>query len=248
MPFAPAGLITLTTDFGTKDPFAGSVHLAVVDPGVGTARGVVLAHAGSHVLLAPDNGLLPEALRDDPDVEWRVMDPDLPARLELGPSSPTFHGRDLFGPLAAALASGALPPADFGRPAPPEDPAPLPRALQDAAGVVGQVVLADHFGNLFTSIHAAQVAGCRQPTRGRRPRVAAAGDLRRSIRGHAARAGQRLRPAGAGAQRGQRCSAPRPRRGRRRPAAGRAAYLNITRYLLHQLQTRKGRKNEQRQD
>lgn len=208
MPFAPAGLITLTTDFGTQDPFAGivsgrilsrfpaarivdlshgmppgradlagfwlarawrdfpagSVHLAVVDPGVGTTRGVVLALAGSHLLLAPDNGLLPEALRDYPDVEWRAMDADLPARLELGPLSRTFHGRDLFAPLAAALASGALLPGDFGCPAQPRDPVPLPRPLQDAEGVAGQVVLADHFGNLFTNIDAAQVAGCRQPT------------------------------------------------------------------------------------
>lgn len=207
MSFAPAGLITLTTDFGTEQPFAGivsgritrlfrdariidlshgmprgrpdlagfwlgrawrefpagTVHLAVVDPGVGTARGVLLAIAEDHLLLAPDNGLLPEALRDCADPKWLAMSPDLPARLELDPLSHTFHGRDLFAPLAAALASGALHPREFGTPATPLDAAPLPGPLRDADGVTGRVLLADSFGNLFTNIGAAFVEGCRQP-------------------------------------------------------------------------------------
>jgi len=208
MSFAPAGLITLTTDFGTEQPFAGimsgritrlfgdariidlshgmprgrpdlagfwlgrawrefpagTVHLAVVDPGVGTERGVLLAIAEGHVLLAPDNGLLPEALRDCAHPRWLAMSPALPARLNLGPLSHTFHGRDLFAPLAAALASGALHPGEFGTPATPSDPIPLPGPLRDAEGVHGRVLLADRFGNLFTNIGAALVEGCRQPT------------------------------------------------------------------------------------
>jgi S-adenosyl-L-methionine hydrolase (adenosine-forming) len=207
MPFAPNGLITLMTDFGTADPFAGimrgrilgrfpaarivdlshgipagradlagfwlarawldfppgTVHLAVVDPGVGTDRGVVLALAAGRLLLAPDNGLLPEALRTWPEVRWFAMDPQLPARLELVPLSRTFHGRDLFAPVAAVLASGGLAARDFGMPAEPRDPAPLPVPVRDADGIIGQVVLADHFGNLITNIGADLVAACRQP-------------------------------------------------------------------------------------
>lgn len=208
MSFAPGGLITLTTDFGTADPFAGivsgrivsnfpgariidlshgmprgrpdlagfwlahawrefppgTVHLAVVDPGVGTARRVLLALAAQRALLAPDNGLLPEALRGCSDVEWLGMDAGLPARLGLGPLSRTFHGRDLFAPLAAALASGRLAPGDFGAATEPCDPAPLPQPRHDADGVAGRIVLADRFGNLFTNIDAARVTACLQPT------------------------------------------------------------------------------------
>ena len=208
MAFAPAGLITLTTDFGTADPFAGilrgrilgrfpaarmidlshdmprgradlagfwlarawrefppgTVHLAVVDPGVGTTRGVMLALVNEHLLLAPDNGLLPEALRDCPAARWLAMTPDLPDRLELGPLSRTFHGRDLFAPLAAMLAAGALAPDDFGASASPLDPRPIAAPLRDADGLAGQVVLADHFGNLFTNIDAQLVAACPQPS------------------------------------------------------------------------------------
>jgi S-adenosyl-L-methionine hydrolase (adenosine-forming) len=207
MAFAPAGLITLTTDFGTSEPFVGimrgriftrfpaaqvidlthgipagradlagfwlarawhefppgTVHLAVVDPGVGTARGVLLAAVAGRRLLAPDNGLLPEALRGTGSVRWHRMAEDLPARLGLGPLSRTFHGRDLFAPLAAELATGALALVDFGPTVDPLDPAPLPLPSRDEQGILGQVLLTDSFGNLFTNIGAAEVAACRQP-------------------------------------------------------------------------------------
>lgn len=207
MPFAPTGLITLTTDFGTLDPYAGivrgrilgrfpgarvvdlghgipagrpdlagfwlarawldfppgTVHLAVVDPGVGTARGVMLALTAERLLLAPDNGLLPETLRGWPNVHWFAMDPQLPARLGLGSLSRTFHGRDLFAPVAAAFASGELAPEEFGVPALPRDPAPLPSPGRDVDGVLGQVVLTDRFGNLITNIGEDLLVECRQP-------------------------------------------------------------------------------------
>jgi S-adenosyl-L-methionine hydrolase (adenosine-forming) len=142
----------------------GTVHLAVVDPGVGTRRGVMLACVAEHLLLAPDNGLLPEAMRHQTDVAWRAMDVELPARLGVGALSRTFHGRDLFAPLAAELASGALVPEDFGPEASPADPLPVPVPAREPGGVAGRVVLADRFGNLFTNIGADLVASCRQPT------------------------------------------------------------------------------------
>ncbi|NHA13596.1 S-adenosyl-l-methionine hydroxide adenosyltransferase family protein [Thioalkalivibrio sp. XN279] len=207
MPFAPTGLLTLTTDFGTSDPFVGimkgrilgrlpgahivdlthaippgradlggfwlaqawtefppgTVHLAVVDPGVGTERKVVLAECHGQLLLAPDNGLLPEALRAGRTPAWRIMRPDLPARLGLGPLSRTFHGRDLFAPLAGLLAAGELEPAGFGPAGLPQDPNPLPRPLSSPGRIRGRVVLADHFGNLITNIAAPLLHGFRQP-------------------------------------------------------------------------------------
>lgn len=80
---------------------AGSVHVAVVDPGVGSARRVLAARQGGHAFLAPDNGLL--ALVLDEGAEVRALDV---ARFALPRVSRTFHGRDVFSPAAAALASG----------------------------------------------------------------------------------------------------------------------------------------------
>lgn len=141
----------------------GTVHLAVVDPGVGTGRGVVLAQCRGHVLIGPDNGLLPEALRGEAGVHWRRLEPALPSRLGLGPLSHTFHGRDLFAPLAGLLAAGELDPAGFGPPVDPADPRPLPRAVADGDRVEGEVLLADRFGNLFTNVDAALLAGMSRP-------------------------------------------------------------------------------------
>lgn len=142
----------------------GTLHLAVVDPGVGTDRGVVLAAAGHQLLLAPDNGLLPEALREIRDVNWRRMDPELPARLGLLPLSATFQGRDLFAPLAAELACGALTVEAFGPAATPVQGELLPPPQRSAGQLSGRVVLVDHFGNLITNIPAAWIAALRQPT------------------------------------------------------------------------------------
>mgnify|MGYP001244297357 FL=1 len=141
----------------------GAVHLAVVDPGVGTRRGIALAECRGHVLLAPDNGLLPEALRGIDGATWRRLDPALPGRLGLGPLSRTFHGRDLFAPLAALLAAGELEPDGFGPACEPADPRPLPRAVAKGDTVRGQVLLADGFGNLFTNIEVALLARMSRP-------------------------------------------------------------------------------------
>lgn len=142
---------------------AGTVHLAVVDPGVGTARGVALAECGNQLLLAPDNGLLPEALRGSSGVAWRVLDPGLPDRLGLGRLSRTFHGRDLFAPLAALLAAGELEPGDFGPTASAVDPRPLPRPRRTDDQVQGEILVADRFGNLISNIDAGLLRGLDRP-------------------------------------------------------------------------------------
>jgi S-adenosyl-L-methionine hydrolase (adenosine-forming) len=124
-----------------------SVHLAVVDPGVGTGRGMVAVEAGGQVLVGPDNGLLVWAAEALGGVE-RVHALQNPAyRLE--PVSRTFHGRDVFAPAAAHLAAG-VEPGELG---PELDPGRLVRleravARVDGGRVRASVVAVDHFGNL----------------------------------------------------------------------------------------------------
>jgi S-adenosyl-L-methionine hydrolase (adenosine-forming) len=124
-----------------------AVHLAVVDPGVGTGRGAVAVQAGGQVLVGPDNGLLGWAAEALGGVE-RVHALQNPAyRLE--PVSRTFHGRDLFAPAAAHLAAG-VDPAELG---PEMDPGRLVRLERTGPQVDGDrvrasVVAVDHFGNL----------------------------------------------------------------------------------------------------
>jgi S-adenosyl-L-methionine hydrolase (adenosine-forming) len=124
-----------------------AVHLAVVDPGVGTGRGMVAVQAGGQALVGPDNGLLMWAAEALGGVE-RAHALANPA-YRLDPVSRTFHGRDVFAPAAAHLAAG-IDPAELG---PEVDPAGLVRLERAAARVGagrvgGSVVAVDHFGNL----------------------------------------------------------------------------------------------------
>ncbi|HEY6058941.1 MAG TPA: SAM-dependent chlorinase/fluorinase [Gemmatimonadales bacterium] len=120
---------------------AGTVHLAVIDPGVGTARRALAAQAGGHCFVGPDNGLL-SGLPDD------VRFVKLPV---LRDASPTFHGRDVFAPAAARLAAGARLD-DLGPPVTDvvQIAAAAPRVAESA--VLGEVVYIDHFGNLISNI------------------------------------------------------------------------------------------------
>ena len=124
-----------------------AVHLAVVDPEVGTARGMVAVEAGGQVLVGPDNGLLVWAAEALGGV-GRVVALENPA-YRLTTVSRTFHGRDVFAPAAAHVAAG-VDPGELG---PEVDPARLVRLERPAARVDGERVLAsvvavDHFGNL----------------------------------------------------------------------------------------------------
>jgi S-adenosylmethionine hydrolase len=130
----------------------GTVHLAVVDPGVGTARrGVALAAEG-HLLVGPDNGLFTPFLTSG---GWRAFE-IAEADYRLPIVSRTFHGRDLFAPAAAHLALG-LDPARLGPPVTDPVRLPWPEVRAVAGAVAGAVVHADRFGNLITSIHARSV-------------------------------------------------------------------------------------------
>lgn len=125
---------------------AGTVHLAVVDPGVGSARRLLLAEGPRACHLAPDNGLLSPLFPSCPVV--RAADrPDL----YLSGPGQTFHGRDRFAPLAAALLRGE-PPSSLGPAI--ADPVVLapPPPRRETSGLAGRIVQIDRFGNLITDI------------------------------------------------------------------------------------------------
>ncbi len=122
---------------------AGTVHLAVVDPGVGGARAALALGAGGHYFVGPDNGLFTPVLPGADQI----------AELPLPPSaSATFHGRDVFAPAAAAIAGGT-PVSRLG-PAPRTAPICLPLAAprREGESMVGEVVYVDRFGTLVTNL------------------------------------------------------------------------------------------------
>ncbi|HZJ53150.1 MAG TPA: SAM-dependent chlorinase/fluorinase [Myxococcaceae bacterium] len=149
VPFARFRLLTVAPFFP-----AGTIHVAVVDPGVGTARRAVAIRCRSgSCFVGPDNGLLSGALEADPPLGavelteprfWRTETP-----------SATFHGRDVFAPVAAHLARGvtlealgaALPPDRLVR-LELQGPTPVP------GGAEGAVQAADRFGNLISNVPA----------------------------------------------------------------------------------------------
>ena len=150
---APQNVVAAAYTLKAAFPFfpQGTIHLAVVDPGVGTGRDIVAVACAGHLFLAPDNGLLGPTLADHPPhAGYRVENENLFRH----PVSRTFHGRDVFAPVAAHLALG-LPMKALGRALDFEQLQSLPvRApMMDAFGTLeGEVVGVDHFGNLITNI------------------------------------------------------------------------------------------------
>jgi S-adenosyl-L-methionine hydrolase (adenosine-forming) len=125
----------------------GTVHLAVVDPGVGSARRPLVLRTVSALFVGPDNGLLwPAAARDGAPEAWEI-DRTTWER----PLSATFHGRDLFAPAAARLAAGE-PPEAFCHPF--TDPLRLnwPPPQRQGRKIVGEVLAIDRFGNGITNL------------------------------------------------------------------------------------------------
>ena len=188
---APA-IITLTTDFGLRDAYVGSmkgvilsihphvrivdithelpahrilpaacflreacprfppgtVHVAVVDPGVGGHRTPLLLKIDDRFYVGPDNGLFGLLMADLPlQGAWRLE------RREhfLQPVSSTFHGRDIFAPVAAHLAAGT-PPDAFGPPTADPSSLSLPTHHEETGTLRGEVVYIDRFGNCITNL------------------------------------------------------------------------------------------------
>ncbi len=138
----------------------GTVHLTVVDPGVGTQRGMVLLETGGQLFVAPDNGLLHAVWHSRAASEtccWRTFNFTDLADLNLPQPSHTFHGRDIFAPLAAELSAGRIAPESIGNLTQP----PVQVALYP--GTSGQIVSIDHFGNLLTDLDASILNQFSQP-------------------------------------------------------------------------------------
>jgi S-adenosylmethionine hydrolase len=138
---------------------AGTVHVAVVDPGVGGARAIAAVQGEGHLFLAPDNGLLAPVLEAlDSPVSRQVTDAALRA-IGVGQVSATFHGRDIFAPLAAELAAGRLRPDELGEAGADLVPGWIEEPVVGAGQVTGSVVTIDHFGNLITNVDARHLRG-----------------------------------------------------------------------------------------
>ena len=132
----------------------GTVHVVVIDPGVGTARRPILAEAAGQRFVAPDNGVLSMMYaREKPKVRWITAE-----RYFLKPVSQTFHGRDIFSPVGAHVARGEdwtqagpeLPVKDLVR-------LNIEAARLDDRGLSGEVIATDGpFGNLVTNIYGSE--------------------------------------------------------------------------------------------
>jgi S-adenosyl-L-methionine hydrolase (adenosine-forming) len=195
----PGPLITLLTDFGSKDNYVGvmkgvilslcpnarlvdvahhvppqdvasaaflldrtygyfpqgTLHLAVVDPGVGTKRRGMVLEISGHTFVTPDNGLLTHILatNGDPNMNTYSIEND---SLFLSHCSNTFHGRDVFAPVVARLAAGMAPESVGPR---IENPVrfSIPQLKKTSHTLEGRIVYVDHFGNLVSNIPAKDV-------------------------------------------------------------------------------------------
>ena len=127
----------------------GTVHLAVVDPGVGTDRRALAAQVAGHGFIAPDNGLLSDVFAA---ADAKVVSLAIPAG-----ASRTFHGRDVFAPAAARLVRGAAL-SDLGSPVSDLVHLPPRRLRTEGADVIGQVIHVDRFGTLITNLPGDAVA------------------------------------------------------------------------------------------
>jgi len=154
-----------------------TIHLVVVDPGVGTERRAIILRTPSADFVAPDNGVLSYVIQassakpaaDNVNLQERELEPGLEAvaitkpQFWRTPISSTFHGRDIFAPVAALLSLG-FPPIDFGEAITSLTMLPLPKPHRRPDGsLVGHVLHIDNFGNLITSIKGSDLLPTKQP-------------------------------------------------------------------------------------
>jgi|HubBroStandDraft_4_1064222.scaffolds.fasta_scaffold17146_3 S-adenosylmethionine hydrolase len=142
---------------------AGTVHLAVVDPGVGTARNVLVVSAAGHCFVAPDNGLLAGVVSRDPAALIVRLGAAQLAERGIHRASATFHGRDIMAPVAAELAAGHCTPADLGEKVSTLVPPWVDDPAVETRSVTGLVITIDHFGNLITNIDGTLIERFRLP-------------------------------------------------------------------------------------
>lgn len=159
-----AGAFTFDT---AHDYFpAGTAHVVVVDPGVGTKRRPILVIGPQSAYVAPDNGVLSylfaeankSATQGDAFTNVEVTLPEGWRAYHLTndkywhhPVSSTFHGRDIFAPVAAHLSNGAAP-GDMGDPVKTITAFTIPTPIHDGSALLGCILHADHYGNLITNV------------------------------------------------------------------------------------------------
>jgi S-adenosylmethionine hydrolase len=202
-----SGVITMTTDFGHKGPFAavmrgviltrnpnahvidlahdippqwppeagfwisraypyfprGTIHMGIVDPGVGTEREILVVEYDGHVFIAPDNGLLAPLLDNAENARVWQLDIERLGELKLAKPSDTFHGRDIFAPVAAELAAGRLSLTAIGKAVDEWTPGWLDDPIVGAGKVSGTIITIDAFGNLISNIDQTLIKDFREP-------------------------------------------------------------------------------------
>ena len=202
-----SGVITITTDFGHKGPFAavmrgvilsrnpdahvidlahdippqwppeagfwisrayqyfprGTIHMGIVDPGVGTEREILVVEYDHHVFMAPDNGLLAPLLDHAENARIWQLDLERLGSLNLAKPSDTFHGRDIFAPVAAELAAGRLSLTAIGKAVSEYTPGWLDDPVSSKRKVSGTIITIDAFGNLISNIDQSLIKDFREP-------------------------------------------------------------------------------------
>jgi S-adenosylmethionine hydrolase len=133
----------------------GTVHVAVIDPGVGSPRRPLLIECDGSYFVGPDNGILSLALEEKRPT--RIIHLSNP-RYHLQPTSATFHGRDIFAPVAAYLSLG-INPAAFGETVETFVCLTVPQAVTTDHGMEGEILYIDGFGNLFTNVRDRDLKG-----------------------------------------------------------------------------------------
>ena len=139
----------------------GTIHLAVVDPGVGTSRAIVYVEIDDQRFVCPDNGLLDRLLQTDDSTTARMPSKIVritSERFFRQPVAPTFHGRDIMAPVAAHLSLG-VSPMELGPRADSLEALDWPGAVKVANKIEGEVTAVDSFGNLITNITRSQLEG-----------------------------------------------------------------------------------------
>jgi hypothetical protein len=141
----------------------GTVHVAIVDPGVGTERDILVVEYDHHYFLAPDNGLLGRMLDHADGAQVFRLDLGALERLNIPTPSNTFHGRDIFAPIAAELAAGQTTPVSIGIATDTWIPAWVDEPEVRQNRVSGSIMTVDAFGNLISNIDAPLVRSFGKP-------------------------------------------------------------------------------------
>ena len=144
--FQGAGIIKETWSYFPE----GTVHVAVVDPGVGSTRRLMAVKAARHFFVGPDNGIFWPIIKNYSDTEMVEL---TRKNFFLPETTNTFHGRDVFAPVAAHISLGTTIKG-LGSPITDPEKLKLPRPYQDDKGLNGQIIRIDNFGNLITNITA----------------------------------------------------------------------------------------------